>query len=86
MSRILAHAAKWASTTPRCAGEAFNITNGDDFRWCNVWPAFAAQFGLELGEPRHILLTEFMAAKGPVWDTIVERHGPLPYDYEEIAS
>jgi hypothetical protein len=51
-----------------------------------VWPAFAAHFGLELGEPRHILLTEFMADKGPVWDTIVERHGPLPYDYEEIAS
>jgi nucleoside-diphosphate-sugar epimerase len=85
-ARILAHAAAWASTTPRCAGEAFNITNGDYFRWCNVWPAFAAHFGLELGEPRHLSLSEFMADKGLVWDAIVERHGLLPYRYEEIAS
>lgn len=85
-ARILAHAAEWASTTPGCANEAFNITNGDYFRWCNMWPAFAEHFGLEMAEPRHISLTEFMADKGPVWDRIVERHGLLPYGYDEIVS
>jgi nucleoside-diphosphate-sugar epimerase len=85
-ARILAHAAEWASTTPGCAGEAFNITNGDYFRWCNVWPAFAEHFGLEHAPPRHISLPEFMADKAPVWEAIVERHGLLPYAYDDIAS
>jgi hypothetical protein len=53
-ARILAQAAHWAATTPSAAGEAFNITNGDDFRWCNMWPKFADMFGLPNAEPRHI--------------------------------
>jgi nucleoside-diphosphate-sugar epimerase len=85
-ARILAHAAEWASTTPDCSGEAFNVTNGDYFRWCHVWPAFAEHFGLEHAEPRHISLTEFMADKEPVWDAIVGRHGLLQYGYDDIVS
>src|SRR5262245_34587734 len=38
---LLAHATVWAATTPACANEVFNITNGDYFRWANLWPAFA---------------------------------------------
>ena len=33
-----ANAAFWAATEPRCGREAFNITNGDYFRWKNLWP------------------------------------------------
>jgi nucleoside-diphosphate-sugar epimerase len=84
-ARILAQAAEWAATTPECAGEIFNITNGDCFRWQNMWPRLADFFGLERGEPRTISLTEFMADKGPVWDRIVEKYGLVPYRYENIV-
>lgn len=85
-ARILAKAMVWAATTPACANEIFNITNGDYFRWQNVWPSFARFFDLELAEPRTISLVEFMADKGQLWDSMVERYGLLPYRYEEIAS
>ena len=38
----MAKAALWAATEPRCELEAFNITNGDYFRWKNLWPRIAA--------------------------------------------
>ena len=37
-SSHFANAALWAATEPRCGLEAFNITNGDYFRWHNLWP------------------------------------------------
>jgi nucleoside-diphosphate-sugar epimerase len=85
-ARILAQAAHWAATTPSAAGEAFNITNGDYFRWCNMWRKFAGMFGLPDAEPRHISLSEFMADKGPVWDRIVAKHNLQPYAYSDIVS
>jgi nucleoside-diphosphate-sugar epimerase len=35
-STHFANAALWAASEPRCALEAFNITNGDYFRWQNL--------------------------------------------------
>jgi nucleoside-diphosphate-sugar epimerase len=84
--QILAQAAEWAATTPACAGEAFNITNGDVFRWSHLWPKLAEMLGVSYGEPRHLPLTEFMADKGPVWDRIVAKHGLQPYPYDKIVS
>lgn len=85
-AHLLAEAAEWSATTPACAGEAFNLTNGDTFRWCNLWPRFADRFGLPYAAPRTLSLAEFMADKAPVWERIVERHGLVPHSYDEIAS
>jgi nucleoside-diphosphate-sugar epimerase len=85
-ARILAQAAQWASTSPSCAGEAFNITNGGVFRWCNLWPKLADSFALPSGEPRHISLTQFMTDKAPVWDRIVAKHDLRPYAFNDIVS
>lgn len=30
---LLAEATVWVATTPDCANQAFNITNGDLFHW-----------------------------------------------------
>ena len=43
-SAHMANAALWAATEPRCANQAYNITNGDYFRWCNLWPRIAEAF------------------------------------------
>jgi nucleoside-diphosphate-sugar epimerase len=85
-ARILAQAAQWAATTPSSAGEAFNITNGDVFRWCNLWPKLAESFGLATAEPRHLSLTRFMADKAPVWERIVAKHNLRPYPFEDVVS
>jgi nucleoside-diphosphate-sugar epimerase len=85
-ARILARAILWSATEPRCAGEVFNITNGDYFRWQNLWPRLAQFFELEYDEPQTLPLAEFMADKGPAWDRIVARHGLQPYAYEDIVA
>jgi nucleoside-diphosphate-sugar epimerase len=85
-SDLLAHAQCWAATSPNAANEAFNVTNGDVFRFEQVWPRFAEFFGMKLGQPLHISLVEFMADKAPVWDRIVARHSLRPQAYADVAN
>jgi len=85
-SGLLARAMVWMATTPRCANEAFNITNGDLIRWEFTWPKIARYFGMETGPRRRISLVQFMADKAPVWDRIVAKHGLRPYGYKEIVT
>jgi nucleoside-diphosphate-sugar epimerase len=82
----LARAAAWAATEPRCANQIFNITNGDYFRWEHLWPRIAGFFGMEAAPPMAIRLTEVMADKGPLWDSMVKKYGLRPHRFEEIAS
>lgn len=85
-ARILAKAAEWAATTPECGNEIFNVTNGDYFRWENIWPSFARFFDMEVGSIQAVHLTQMMADKGPVWDRIVAKYGLRPYAYKDIAA
>ncbi|WP_214404136.1 SDR family oxidoreductase [Pseudonocardia lacus] len=82
---LLARATVWAATDPRCANEAFNIANGDLFRWDDMWPRIAAWFDLDVAPPLPMSLTDAMADKEPVWDRLVERHG-LRHKYAEVSS
>jgi nucleoside-diphosphate-sugar epimerase len=85
-SGLLARAIVWMSTSPQCANEAFNITNGELIRWENVWPRIARYWDMEAGPRREINMVSEMADKGPVWDRIVARHGLQSYRYQDIVS
>ncbi|PVE22986.1 NAD-dependent dehydratase [Microvirga sp. KLBC 81] len=71
----LAEAILWLSTRPEGTNRAFNITNGDAFRWRYMWPRLADMLSVKCGEPRDIRLASWMQDKGPVWDRIVARCG-----------
>jgi nucleoside-diphosphate-sugar epimerase len=83
---LLAKAVGWMATDPKCANQAFNITNSDLIRWQNLWPKFANFFGMELAPPRPISLARSMADKGPIWEKIVEKNGLQKFRFEEIAA
>jgi nucleoside-diphosphate-sugar epimerase len=83
---LLARAVVWAATEERCADEAFNIANGDLFRWNRMWPAIAAAFDLEAAAPLPLQLDTVMADKEPVWDRMVQRHGLAPNAYADVSS
>jgi nucleoside-diphosphate-sugar epimerase len=83
---LLAEATVWAATDPRCANEAFNIANGDLFRWNRMWPVVADAFGLEVAPPLPMSLQDVMADKEPVWDAMVARHGLAPTRYSDVSS
>jgi nucleoside-diphosphate-sugar epimerase len=82
----MASAALWAATEPRCANQAYNITNGDNFRWQHVWPAIARVFDMPAAGPEPLRLVDFMADKAPLWDDLVRRHGLKPYRFEEVVA
>lgn len=84
-SDLLAKAMTHCATHPAASNEVFNVTNGDFFRWCNVWPRIAAAFEMEWAPPQTIKLTEFMADKAPLWDAMVQKHGLRPYTYSDVG-
>jgi nucleoside-diphosphate-sugar epimerase len=82
---LLAQAIAWMVTTPACADQAFNVTNGDFIRWENLWPRFAGYFGMPVGQVKTVKLQQSMADKGPVWERIVARHALRPVAYKDTA-
>jgi nucleoside-diphosphate-sugar epimerase len=85
-ARLLARASAWAANAPAARDQTFNVTNGDQIRWCNLWPVVAADFGLEAGDPIGYRLGDVMADKRKVWDDLVRRHGLQTIDMEAMVS
>jgi hypothetical protein len=58
------------STSTKARNEAFNVTNGDLFRWKHLWPRVARLFDMPCGEVQTLSLSQWMADKDPIWDRI----------------
>jgi nucleoside-diphosphate-sugar epimerase len=83
---LLAKATVWAATDPRCANQAFNINNGDLFRWDDMWPKIAKFFDLEVASPLSMSLDVVMADKEPLWNEMIEKYGLEPHPYKDVSS
>lgn len=46
-ARLLGRQLRWSLTEPASRHEAFNVTNGDVFRWRQMWPILTADLGVE---------------------------------------
>ena len=77
----------WAITTPAAANEAFNVVNGDVFRWSWMWGRIAEAFGLEPApfDGTGVPLEVQMADDGPVWAALAERAGLVEPDLNRLA-
>jgi nucleoside-diphosphate-sugar epimerase len=72
---VLAEAMVFLSTTPAAENQAYNINNGDYFRWEQVWPRLADWFGCKPGEPLKVGdLTEVIGEYKDVWEGLVQKH------------
>jgi nucleoside-diphosphate-sugar epimerase len=87
-ARVLASHLEWAATSPAGRNQAFNIVNGDIFRWNWLWPRLAADFGIAPapypGQPTP--LEPQLAGAGPIWSEIAARHGLAEPDIAKLAS
>jgi nucleoside-diphosphate-sugar epimerase len=83
---LLARATVWAATEPRCANQAFNINNGDLFRWSDMWTKLARAFELEVAPPLPMSLDVVMADKEPLWDAMVAKYGLEKLPYAAVSS
>lgn len=78
----------WAVETDAAHDEAFNVVNGDVFRWQWMWSRIAEWFGLEAapfdGTVRP--LEEQMADDAGIWRGIAEREGLAEPDLGRLSS
>ncbi len=87
-ARLLARHMLWAATEPAAANAAFNVVDGDVFRWKWMWPRIANWFGIE-AEPfdgRVRPLEAQMANDASVWREVAARHGLVETDLARLAS
>ena len=84
----LARQLLWAATTPAAANEAFNVVNGDVFRWSWMWSRIADWFGVEAAPFDGSIqpLETQMANDADVWRRIAERDGLAEPDLARLAS
>ncbi|QJU59721.1 SDR family oxidoreductase [Sphingomonas sp. AP4-R1] len=87
-ARLLARHLLWAATTPAARNEAFNVVNGDIFRWSWMWRRIAEWFGVERAPFDVIVrpLEQQMAEDAPIWRRIAEREGLAEPDLARLAS
>ncbi len=87
-ARIIAKQLVWASTTKAAANQAFNIVNGDYFRWSWLWPRLAAWFGIEAAGFDGTVhpLEEAMAGDADRWRELAARYQLTEPDLGRLAS
>jgi nucleoside-diphosphate-sugar epimerase len=87
-ARMLARQLVWAADTDAASNEAFNIVNGDLFRWSWLWPKLAEWFGVTAAGFDGTVkpLEAAMADDGPLWRALAERHGLAEPDLDRLAS
>lgn len=87
-ARMLAKQLVWAADTDAARNEAFNIVNGDVFRWSWLWPTLAQWFGVEPagfdGTVRP--LEAAMANDRALWRELAGRHHLAEPDLDRLAS
>jgi nucleoside-diphosphate-sugar epimerase len=87
-ARILAEQMIWASTTEKAYNQAFNITNGDVFRWSWLWEQIAGWFDIEpvgFNGTIHPLEIE-MASDSLLWKSMAEKYTLKEADLGKLAS
>jgi nucleoside-diphosphate-sugar epimerase len=85
---LLAEHVLWAATTPAVRNEAYNVVNGDVFRWRVMWPRLAAWFGIEpVPFSDEILpLEQQLADAGGIWAALADKYGLVEGDLGKVAS
>jgi hypothetical protein len=74
------------STEPATSNQPFNITNGDIFRWENMWPHIADYFGMETAPAQKIDLPLMMADKDGLWTELTRQHELQEISYPQLVN
>ncbi|SNR81481.1 SDR family oxidoreductase [Hymenobacter mucosus] len=87
-ARIIAKQLVWAATTEGARNQAFNIVNGDFFRWSWLWGRLADWFGVEAAGFDGTVhpLEEQMAQDGPLWREMATRYQLAEPELNRLAS
>jgi len=80
----------WAAVDPLAKNQSFNCSNGDLYKWKQLWPMLADRFGVEWagyeGEDSRFMLTDAMAGKEAVWAEVLQENELVTTELQEIAN
>jgi nucleoside-diphosphate-sugar epimerase len=87
-ARLLGRHLEWAATTPAARDHAFNVVNGDVFRWSWMWPRLAAWFGIEPAPfpGQASPLEQQLAGTEEIWHNIAKSHNLIEPNLNNLAS
>jgi nucleoside-diphosphate-sugar epimerase len=87
-ARLLARHLEWAASTPAAYNQAFNVVNGDVFRWSWMWERIADWFSLQAApfplEP--FPLEKQLADAAQLWADLARRHQLIAPDLSAVTS
>lgn len=85
-ARLIARALGWATSATGAQDEVFNITNGDNITFPDLWPTIARHFNMPMGEPEPMRLQDIMPTKAHIWNDVVREHNLRPIAYENLVG
>ncbi len=85
-AELFGRATLWALGEDKARNEIFNVSNGDVYRWRQLWNELATFYDLPVAEPLAMSTVSEMSEKGPLWESIVARYGLHATPYEQIAN
>ncbi|AIV29567.1 SDR family oxidoreductase [Enterobacter cloacae] len=81
---LLAEATVWAATSPVAENQAFNVNNGDIWRWSELWPRIAHWFGLEFAPPVRLSFQQLFTDYRTVWHELAAARGLVESDILQL--
>ena len=87
-ARLLASHLEWAAITPAAHNVAFNVVNGDVFRWRWLWPQLATWFGVDAAGPPNPIapLETHMQHAASIWAGIAAKYNLAEPDIDRLVS
>lgn len=87
-AKVLAEHLIWASTTDAARNEAFNVVNGDVFRWSRLWKQIAAYFNVKSSgfEGNIQPLEQELANDAATWQQIAKKYNLKEDNLNRLAS
>lgn len=67
---LLADATLWAATAETAQNQAFNVNNGDIWRWSELWPRIARWFELDCAPPVRLSFQQIFQDSQAIWRDI----------------
>jgi nucleoside-diphosphate-sugar epimerase len=87
-AHLLAKHLVWAGTTEAARNQAFNVVNGDVFRWSWMWKRIADWFGVQAAELQGegVPLERQLADAEPIWKAMAAKYGLTETNLDNLVS
>lgn len=83
---LLARAIAWAGDSEAAHDQVFNVTNGDVFKWLEIWPVIADALGMQPGDRRPLSLEIEMTKREGDWDRLRQKYKLLAPGLKEFVG